>query len=281
MKKRKLQWKSESLRKKIFRSSKMKGNSSTPNSKTNKLMRRARINPRNAPEIQKQVLFAETLSSQIREAGKEKKNSKQSICSVISGKILRKYKLIHYAARRTNTDRRKQSKGLSKVINPSKSKRRLEPNLYKAVINFYNCDDVSTSLPGNATSKKSNKGKSDYSKASTKRILSNLHQKFVSEHTNMSCSLTSFARMRPKNFALANFANRGTCLCTQHQNYALKLKMLRKYPGIPTNPEAFIKCSDQKISSIIDNIKQQNFTYDISEKVELVYKGKTSKKKKK
>ena len=57
--------------------------------------------------------------------------------------------------------------------------------------------------------------------------------------------------------------------------------MLRKYPGIPTNPEAFVKCSDQKISSIIDNIKQQNFTYDISEKVELVYKGKTSKKKKK
>ena len=95
----------------------------------------------------------------------------------------------------------------------------------------------------------------------------------------MSCSLTSFARMRPKNFVLANFANRGTCLCTQHENYALKLKMLRKYTGIPTNPEAFVKCSDQKISSIIDNIKQQNFTYDISKKVELVYKGKTSKKK--
>ena len=56
--------------------------------------------------------------------------------------------------------------------------------------------------------------------------------------------------------------------------------MLRKYTGIPTNPEAFVKCSDQKISSIIDNIKQQNFTYDISKKVELVYKGKTSKKEK-
>ena len=159
MKKRKLQWKSESLRKKIFRSSKKKGNSSTPNSKTNKLMRRARINPRNAPEIQKQVLFAETLSSQIREVGKEKKNSKQSIRSVTSGKILRKYKLIHYAARRTNTDRRKESKGLSKVINPNKSKRRLEPNLYKAVINFYNCDDVSTSLSGKRDVKKIKQGK--------------------------------------------------------------------------------------------------------------------------
>ena len=61
-----------------------------------KLMRRMGINPRDAPEIQKQLLFAETLSSEIREAGKEKKNSKQSIRSVISRKILRKYKLIHY-----------------------------------------------------------------------------------------------------------------------------------------------------------------------------------------
>ena len=67
-------------------------------------MRRAGINPRDAPEIQKQLLFAEILFSEIREAGKEKKNSKQSIRSIISGKILRKFKLIHYTARRTNTN---------------------------------------------------------------------------------------------------------------------------------------------------------------------------------
>ena len=83
-------------------------------------MRGAVINTRDAPEIQKQLLFAETLSSEIREAGKEKKNSKQSIRSVINGKIFRKYKLIHYAKRRTNTDRRKLSKGLTMVINPNK-----------------------------------------------------------------------------------------------------------------------------------------------------------------
>ena len=94
----------------------------------------------------------------------------------------------------------------------------------------------------------------------------------------MSWSFTPFARMRPKNFVLANFANRRTCLSTQYQNYALKLKMLRKYTGIPTNPEAYVKYSDQIISSIIDNIKQQDFTYDIGKKVEVVYKGKTSKK---
>ena len=49
-------------------------------------MRRVGINPRDALEIQKQLHFIETLSSEIREAGKEKKSSKQSIRSVISGK---------------------------------------------------------------------------------------------------------------------------------------------------------------------------------------------------
>ena len=84
--------------------------------------------------------------------------------------------------------------------------------------------------------------------------------------------------MRSKNFAFANFANRRRCLCTQHQNFALKLKMLKKYTPVPTNPETFVKYSDQKISSIIDDIQQKDFTYDIWKKVEVVYKGKTSKK---
>ena len=145
------------------------------------------------------------------------------------------------------------------------------------MINFYNRDDVSTALPGKRNAIKIKQGKPRIQKRVLNDYLSNLHQKSVSEHTNMSCSFASFARMRLKNFVLANFANR-TCLCTQHQNDALKLKMLRKYTGIPTNPKAFVIYSDQKISSIIDNIKQQDFTYDIWKKVEVVYKGKTSKK---
>ena len=84
--------------------------------------------------------------------------------------------------------------------------------------------------------------------------------------------------MRWKNFVLTNFANRRTCLNKQHQNYTLKLQMLRKNKCIPTNPKAFVKYSHQKISSIICNIKQEDFRYEIWKKVEVVYKGKTSKK---
>ena len=180
---------------------------------------------------------------------------------MISDKILRKYKPIRYAARTTNTDRRKLSN--RPQHKPNKSKRGFEPNLYKAVINFYNHDDVSTALSGKRDAKKVKQWKPRIQKRVLNNYLSNLHQKFVSEHTNMSCSFTSFARMRPKNFVLANFTNRRTCLRTKRQNYALKLKMLRKYTGIPRNPEVFVKYSYQKISSIMVNIKQQGFTYNI------------------
>ena len=182
-------------------------------------------------------------------------------------RILRKYKLNHYAWRRTNDDRRKLSEGLNKVINPKQSKRWFEPNLYKAVINFFNRDDVFTALPRKRDAKKVKQGKTRIQKQVLNDYLSNLHQKFVFEHTNMSCSFTSFARMRPKIFVPANFANRRTCLRTIHPNYDLKLKMLRKHPDIPTNPEAFVKYCDQKISSSIDNITQQDFTYNIWKKL--------------
>ena len=64
---------------------------------------------------------------------------------------------IHYAARRTNTDQRKLSKGLSKVINPNKSKRGFDLNLYKAVISFYNRYTFLPHSLENVTPKNSNK----------------------------------------------------------------------------------------------------------------------------
>ena len=84
--------------------------------------------------------------------------------------------------------------------------------------------------------------------------------------------------MRPNNFVLANFANRKTCLCTQHQNLALKLKMLKKYKPVPTNPEAFAKFTDGKIISILESINENIFTFNIWKKVDIVNKGKKLKK---
>ena len=155
---RKLKQKCNSLRKKIARRSRKKENSSTLNRKTTNMMRAAGILPEDAPDIKKQLLFAETISREIQEAGKEKKNRKQSIRSMVSGNILNKYRLIRYTATKTNTDQRKLSKVKSKVVNQTKSKRGFEPKLYKTVVDFYYRDDVSIALPGKRDAKKSNKG---------------------------------------------------------------------------------------------------------------------------
>ena len=134
--KQQLSRKCDSLRKKLTRSSStVKINSPlTPKRKT------AGINPCNASEIQKQLLFAETISEEIQEAVNEKKNKKESIRTLISGKILTKYRLLRYAASKTNIDRRKLSKANGKVMNPIKPKKGFEPVLHKKVLHFYHRD---------------------------------------------------------------------------------------------------------------------------------------------
>ena len=54
-------------------------------------MKNAGINPCNASKIQKQLLFAETILKEIQEAVNEKKNKEESIRTMMSGKILKKY----------------------------------------------------------------------------------------------------------------------------------------------------------------------------------------------
>ena len=94
--KQQLSRKCDYLRKKLTRSSStVKINSPlTPKRKTMKIMKNAGINPCNASKIQKQFLFGETFSNEIQEAVNEKKNKEDSIRTMISGKILKKYRLL-------------------------------------------------------------------------------------------------------------------------------------------------------------------------------------------
>ena len=94
-----------------------------------------------APEIQKQLLLAEPISLEIQQARRKKKNKKESISTLLSGKILKKYQLLSYAAGKTGTNRRKLSKISGKVINLVKPNRGFERGLYTKVLGFYHRDD--------------------------------------------------------------------------------------------------------------------------------------------
>ena len=62
----------------------------TPEWRTLEKIRAVGIRPFNAPEIPKQLLFADTISRDIRKAGKEKKNKKENICTLLSGRNMKK-----------------------------------------------------------------------------------------------------------------------------------------------------------------------------------------------
>ena len=197
----------------------------TPRSKVCSLMKQNGISPSKAPTIKKKLLYADAISSEIRKSIQERKNKIESIRRVISGQILRKYKLICYTAMQTLTDRGKLSKTKSKTIDLEKQKRGFQPELHNQVLDFYRRDDVSIVLPGKRDVKKIGKKKPRIQKRVLSDYLSNFYEKFVAENTNVKISFSTFARMRPSNFVLANFANRQSCLCVQHQNMSLKLKI--------------------------------------------------------
>lgn len=108
------------------------------------------------------------------------------------------------------------------------------------MLNVLEREDNSTTLPGKKYFKKSD------GKIKQKRILTdylhNLHEKFLLENPALKVSQSVFYKMKPEHILYANFSSRKTCLCTKHQNVALKIRCLRKY-GIqaPTNPDVFIK----------------------------------------
>ena len=197
------------------------------------------------------------MSKKIKASVLERKTKRESIRRILSGKILRKYKLIKCAAAKTGCERRKLCRSKSKVLNFEKNKRGFDPDVYEQVLEFYARDDVSTALPGKRDAKKVKKRKARLQKRSLNDYLSNLYEKLKAEEPYLKVSFSSFAKMRPANYVLANFVNRRLCLCTKHQNVALKLKMLKTHnKTVPVNPELFIKnFSSNEIQKLLDTCK--------------------------
>ena len=101
-----------------------------------------------------------------------------------------------------------------------------------------------------------------------KRILNdymhNLHQKFLLENPEKKISQSSFYSMRSKYLLCASFASRSTCLCSRHQNVALKIKALRSVGmQCSKNPDIFIREQEtnEKLKESLDNVVPDQMTY--------------------
>ena len=213
---------------------------STPRSKSFKILRDAGLSPNKVPKLRQKLLYAECISEEIKRAAKSKSNKNQKIVRIVSGKVIKKYKLKKQLADETGLDRRKMNSE-TKDANVKRRKRNelISQAISRDIRKFLEREDNSRILPGKADNVKVGRKKEQ------KRVLNdymyNLHAKFSAEHT-YKISHATFCRKKPKEFAHVNFTSRSVCLCQKHQNFALKLRCLKGYNLISiTSPDKFME----------------------------------------
>ena len=103
----------------------------TPRKSVSNILRRGGLSPgKTSKDIVKTLLFAEVVSEEIRAYVLERKNDGESIRGLLSGKILRKYKLIKYASEKIGNNRRKMCHSTSKNLNIQSKKRGFDPEIH-------------------------------------------------------------------------------------------------------------------------------------------------------
>ena len=206
------------------------GTDVTPRSRTNKQLKEAGLNPKQVHcSLRKRLSFSNVLVDEIRESTRLNKSTsgKRIIRNIISGRIVKKYRLVKAMNEATKLARNSLLSAKSKSCAVSKQTRLLA--IYQAkkeqVKLFLERDDNSRMMPGKNDAKKSEGVKVQ------KRILNdylyNLHAKFQAEHPIKKMSRATFCRFRPSHIVLAAFTSRNTCLCQRHQNLALMLRAVK------------------------------------------------------
>lgn len=209
----------------------------TPRSKTKALLDRLKLTPSGRKILCKRLFFANCITKDLKEAVSSVNNN---VIKKLPFYTSRKYRFMSELRRKTGIGRKIPTKRTL----PTK-KQTAKQKLQTQLTSFLEREDNSSVL----VSKKKSDVLVIENKEHQKRILSdyihNLHEKFRLENPEVKVSQALFYRSRPKYFLLANFASRKTCLCSRHQNMALKLKAMRALRlNLPKSPDSFIKEQD-------------------------------------
>jgi hypothetical protein len=201
----------------------------TPRSKSFRELRSEGLSPRKCKGIRKKLIMANSLIEAIQPVVRVKKNSNGNGLERIRRDILKKYRCGVHLSKSLGVSRKKiRSMG-------TKRKSNTKQQLQATVTTFLEREDNCTTLPG----------KRDVKESKQKVVLSdymhNLHEKFQIENPTIKISRSCFCKMRPTHVLLASFSSRRTCLCSIHQNMALKLKSISCHVACSKNPDNFIK----------------------------------------
>ena len=179
--------------------------------------------------------------------------------------VLKKYRCIAIAKRTFGKSWRKRLG----IEESGRSTRRNSRNklVKEKVALFLEREDNSTMMAGK---KDCSSGKNKIQKRVLNDYLHNLHRKFCLENPNVKISRASFSYMRPKHLLLANFCNRQTCLCSRHQNLALKLRSLHNQGvHLSKNPDNVGKqlSNDEIRATISEDLQKEDVQYTEWKKV--------------
>jgi hypothetical protein len=150
-----------------------------------------------------------------------KKKSMKNNTIAIGSQILKKYRCLRKISPDVGLSRKKLSKLHIPRVNVT-----LRKKYGEKVRVFLEREDNSTVLPGKRDVTVTNK--SPTPKHMLNDYLHNLYQKFCLEYPSIKLSRSSFSKLRPSHILLTSFSSRRTCLCTYHQNFALKIKAMKK-----------------------------------------------------
>ena len=168
-------------------------------------------------------------------APRKRKTIKGNMAVRAMAEVIKKYRCIKQVGKELGISTNKMKNMHICKVHPS-----IKTKYGNKVRLFLEREDNSTVLPGKRDVKIHKKI------VMQKRILNdylhNLHQKFLMEFPDLKISLSSFCRLRPIHVLPTSFSSRKTCLCTYHQNFALKIKsMQREGLKCNANPDVFIK----------------------------------------
>lgn len=196
-------------------------NDETPNTKLTRMC----DSPETRKDVVKKAIFGEVLNEQLKEnyAGLKTQKEKEIFGNVVSGAIVKKYKLWKFQDSVISYKRLQKPKKCSLL--PTKRTRLalISSQHLKIVQNFYENDDNSRIGAGKreCVTRKGVKQQKRY----LLDTMSNLFKKFKSNNSIL-ISYQTFCRLRPFWVVTPKINERDTCLCIKHANVDLKLTAL-------------------------------------------------------
>ena len=265
----------ETLRKKLktaqkriqrFQAAKQK-QALTPKSKTDVMLKRAGLKPTEVPNIRKQLMYAEIVTEEVKITLMNNPTEIPGFQKVVSGKVIKKYRMRSYLEKMTSLHRRKR---LQSTTNKNPILRSRAQKVKSDVKKFLNRDDNSRLMPGKGDSVKV--GKDQKQKRILNDYMHNLHLKFISE-VDYKISKASFCRLRPKEITLVNFTSRSVCLCAKHQNMGFKLRSLKNLSVCNcTSPDSFVdmyKNIPEEFNELLTKLTQEKIKFQQWKRVKL------------